>query len=201
MEKFCSRCNKLLSFDCFQKNSSNKDGLQSWCRSCRKESFDLSYKKDKRLYDSLLYQKNKEIRKNKARLYYKNNKTLIYTRVKIRYSADSAYRLSSLLRRRMSKLITRQQRAGSAIRDLGCSLEHLKLHLELFWDAGMSWSNYGKKDGWVVDHIIPLGSFDLTNRRQFLVASHFTNLQPLWYVDNQIKVKKDIEYIRKKKGI
>lgn len=45
----------------------------------------------------------------------------------------------------------------------------------------MSWYNYGE---WHLDHIIPLVSFDLTNRWQFARACHYTNYQPLWWWDN-----------------
>jgi hypothetical protein len=81
-------------------------------------------------------------------------------------------------------------RAGSGKGDLGCSIEHLKLHLELFWDEGMNWENYGHKRGqWSIDHIKPLSRFDLTDRDQFLEANHYLNLQPLWHSDNVRKGK------------
>ena len=41
----------------------------------------------------------------------------------------------------------------------------------------MTWGNYGKF--WEIDHILPLASFDLTDREQFLRSIHWTNLQPL----------------------
>lgn len=47
----------------------------------------------------------------------------------------------------------------------------------------MTWENHGKY-GWHIDHIKPLVSFDLTERKQFLEAVHFSNLQPLWSGDN-----------------
>jgi len=52
----------------------------------------------------------------------------------------------------------------------------------------MTWDNYGSGPGsWNIDHIIPLSSFDLTDREQFLEACHYTNLQPLWFEDNMEK--------------
>lgn len=89
-------------------------------------------------------------------------------------------------------------KAGSAVRDLGCTTEELRAYLEAQFRLGMSWDNYGK-GGWEIDHITPLASFDLTDREQFLKACHYTNLQPLWHHENRAKGDKlvvDGEMIR-----
>lgn len=100
-----------------------------------------------------------------------------------RYNEDVYFKMAHSLRSRLRLAIKRGQKAGSAVRDLGCSIEELKQHLEAQFTEGMGWENYGL-DGWHIDHIIPLSSFDLTNREQFLKACHYTNLQPLWAKDN-----------------
>lgn len=62
----------------------------------------------------------------------------------------------------------------------------LKQHLEKLFQPGMTWENWSR-DGWHIDHIVPLSSFDLTDREQFLKACHFSNLQPLWAKENLSK--------------
>ena len=93
---------------------------------------------------------------------------------------DINFRLAKRLRGRMQDLI----RAGSAVRDLGCSVSDFKEFIEQRFSGGMSWPNYGK---WHLDHIVPLASFDLTDRQQFLEAAHYSNYQPLWAQDNLSK--------------
>ena len=53
----------------------------------------------------------------------------------------------------------------------------------------MNWLNY-KLDGWHVDHIRPVASFDLTNEEEFKKCFHYTNLQPLWADENLKKSDK-----------
>ena len=96
------------------------------------------------------------------------------------------FKLTKILRSRLRNAICFDLRSGSAVSDLGCSVQHLKLHLELF--EGMTWDNYGFGKGkWNIDHILPLSSFDLSDRGQLLKAVHFTNLQPMWHEDNMAK--------------
>lgn len=98
-------------------------------------------------------------------------------------------RLKHNLRSRINHAIKSNFKTGSAIDDLGCSIEFLKKYLENQFTHGMSWDNYGKT-GWSIDHIKPLDSFDLTDRAQYLIASNYKNLQPLWATENSKKRNK-----------
>ena len=93
------------------------------------------------------------------------------------------YKLKDRLRSRLHHALKGNIKNGSAVRDLGCTLEELKIHLENQFEEGMTWDNW-KKDGWHIDHIKPLNSFDLTDPVQLKEACHYTNLQPLWAHDN-----------------
>jgi hypothetical protein len=51
--------------------------------------------------------------------------------------------------------------------------------------VGMTWGTYGEI--WVVDHIVPLRLFDMTNEEELRVALHYKNLMPLYKQDNMCK--------------
>lgn len=99
------------------------------------------------------------------------------------------YKLKCRLRQRLNNALKTSQKSGSAVRDLGCSVSELKTYLESKFQPGMTWNNWSI-DGWHIDHIKPLSSFDLTDRKQLLEACHYTNLQPLWWQDNLTKSDK-----------
>jgi hypothetical protein len=69
---------------------------------------------------------------------------------------------------------------------LGCSVKHLKIHLELKFQPGMTWENYGI-EGWHIDHVHPCSAFDLTKPDQQRLCFNYTNLQPMWAYENRSK--------------
>jgi len=126
------------------------------------------------------------------REYYQNNKEKILFKTnaytKERSKKDINFKLARNLRSRLGCAIKGSFKAGSAVRDLGCSISFLKEYLKSLFAEGMTWNNWGYgKNKWNIDHIIPLSSFNLTNREQLLKACHYTNLQPLWQSQNLLK--------------
>lgn len=107
-----------------------------------------------------------------------------------RKTYDSSFKISCNIRSRISKAVKNNYKSGSAVKDLGCSIDELKKYLEDQFQPGMTWDNYGHK-GWHIDHIKPLSSFNLTNKKEFKKACHYSNLQPLWAKDNLIKGAKN----------
>ena len=91
------------------------------------------------------------------------------------------------LRTRIWHVLKDNIKSGHMIELLGCSVEQLKQYLEKQFTVGMSWSNYGK---WHVDHIKPCVLFNLSLSEEQQKCFHYTNLQPLWAVDNKSKGKK-----------
>lgn len=127
----------------------------------------------------------------KAYTHSQEGKAVSRSYKKEKYATDIQFKLRQILRSRLTKAISRDYKTGSAVRDLGCTIAELKTYLELLFQPGMSWDNW-IPDGWHIDHIKPLASFDLTNREQFLQACHYTNLQPLWAEENLSKKDKPL---------
>lgn len=63
---------------------------------------------------------------------------------------------------------------------LGCDWEFFKSHIERQFVDGMSWSVFGSQIH--IDHIVPMAT--ATTEAEVLALNHFTNLQPLWALDN-----------------
>lgn len=75
------------------------------------------------------------------------------------------------------------KKEGHSHEQLGYSKQDLRLHLESFWEPGMSWENYGNRaHQWDIDHVKPLASFSLGTPAS--VVNALTNLRPLWALDN-----------------
>jgi hypothetical protein len=110
------------------------------------------------------------------------------TYFKNRYKSDLNFRLASIIRRRINKIVRRDVRPSSAIKGLGCSFDQLIDHIQIQFEPGMTWYNYGE---WHIDHIKPLSAFDLTDIDEFNRACHYSNLQPLWAKDNLSKGAKE----------
>ena len=125
---------------------------------------------------------NKNWRDNNKEKVSKQTKAYFNNRLK----TDVQFKLTHNLRNRLNSAIKGNYKVGSAVKDLGCSVEELKSYIESKFQPGMSWDNWNK-DGWHIEHIKPLASFDLTDRNQLLEACHYTNLQPLWATYNIIK--------------
>lgn len=143
-------------------------------------------------YDDSLLTSEERIankKKNDKRYYQAHKKEKrIYDRLysRKRLDNDPIYKLRHNIRARFRMAIKHKRKSGSAIRDIGCSIQEFKVYIESKFQQGMTWENWSLK-GWHLDHIRPLASFNLSDREQFLQAIHFTNYQPLWAKDNLSK--------------
>lgn len=162
---FCPICKKEFT---------PKSSLAKFCgQPCQKKAYYKIKGDYLRQYGLNYYQQNKEKMIKQAGVYRS-----------ILLKTDLSARLKQNLRNRLYYAIKDNYKGGSAVGNLGCSIEELKKHLESKFQSGMTWNNYGD---WHIDHIKPLSLFDLSSLEQVKVACNYTNLQPLWAKDNLAK--------------
>lgn len=100
-----------------------------------------------------------------------------------RYRNDPLFKIKFTLRKQLRKLVKGELKVDRK-QMFGCSVEHLKAHLQSQFSKGMNWNNHGK---WHIDHIVPCSSFDLSKIEEQRKCFHWTNLRPLWARENLIK--------------
>lgn len=175
----------------------NKDARKIYVER-HKEEIDRYQKQYREANKEKTKEYNKKYREGhleKRREYCRNNKEKITKQVMKKYNSDVNFKIKHIIRHRINMAIKNDQKVGSAIKDLGCSIEKLRLHLEKQFYSNpktgemMTWDNYGI-NGWHIDHINPLSNFDLTNKKQFKKACNYRNLQPLWGFENRSKSNK-----------
>lgn len=110
---------------------------------------------------------------------------------KLRKEKDFSYKLSTLFRSRISRAIKEGygKKSSKVIELLGCDWNTAKEWVEKQWKEGMNWDNHGLK-GWHIDHIIPVSFFNMKDLNEQKKCFHYTNLQPLWAIDNIKKSNK-----------
>ena len=132
---------------------------------------------------------NRDKRNLAAKKYRTKDKSKIETRryYQEKYHNDIEFKLTKLLRRRISSALKGSSKSAKTIELLGCQIEIFKAHLQRQFTKGMSFDNHGE---WHIDHIVPCASFDLTDPQQQKECFNYRNLQPLWAKDNLTKQDK-----------
>lgn len=163
--KFCTNCNIEKEINLFPSRIDSKDGYRNQCINCFRQKSNSSKKSYK--------QKNKKSIREKDLIYRKD-----------RMKNDPLYRAKvdarNIIRKALNEIgYTKKSRTEEI---LGCSFIEFKNHIESLFIENMSWEN---RNEWHIDHIIPLAFAE--NEKELLLINHYTNLQPLWAFDNQLK--------------
>jgi len=195
--KKCYSCKENLKLTLFNRSGRYWDKLDNICKVCESERKKKYYKKPgvkelKNKTRQIWRKKNPErVHRSDKRNRQKrklNGKHRAYRNK--RYRNDDHFRLRIILASRLTKALKSNgvQKTTSTMKLCGCSLDKLQQHLESQFTDGMSWENKGE---WHIDHIKPCAAFDLTDVEEQKKCFHFTNLQPLWALDN---IRKGAKY-------
>lgn len=198
--KVCSKCNVEKKICEFHRWKFGPNGYKRECKECRKDETKTYYNKNNEKvklrvskYRKLNPEKVKEVKqkiyeRDKDRIllvnkiYRKNNRKKLNEHQNNRKLNDPIFKLKHNMNSRMkifmkSNNITKQNRTFDIV---GCTPEYLKEHLEKQFTEGMSWERLGREIH--IDHIIPLSS--AKNEEEVYKLCHYSNLQPLWAIDN-----------------
>ncbi len=96
------------------------------------------------------------------------------------------------MRKRLSFLLRKSivSKTEQTFELLGISLTEFKAYLQENFKEGMTFENYGQ---WHLDHKKPCYYFDLTKLEDRQACFHYTNIQPMWAIDN---LKKNRHYVQ-----
>jgi len=198
---------KILSRERYITNKSNQSYYQK--NKEKRKLYNIINKEQIKSKRKIYYYKNKQKLSSAGKLYRHNNKEKIKLYIirnkniiskthnkyiKNRKLTDVNFKLTTIIRTRISNALNGNFKTGSSIKLLGCSIGEFKKYIEGRFKNGMTWKNHGRNT-WHLDHIKPLASFDLTNHSEFSKACHYTNYQPLWAIDNLRKNDK-LEYVQ-----
>jgi len=112
-----------------------------------------------------------------------NKKDLKTFRIKNR--GNPIYRMQQNMRSAMWAALAGRRKSQSTMNIIGCTVEELFEHLESCssWEFWMTRENYGK-NGWDVDHIIPISKWSENCPLQFALCWDKSNLQPMEHIAN-----------------
>lgn len=135
--KKCSRCLETKSLFDFNKNKTTKDGLQFYCKSCRKTVCASSFQK--------ISKEQKQARNASSKQWKENNKEQVKAYA-IAYSKKNTAKRTALERKRE---LAKKNRTPSWLTPFDL------LHMQcLYQVAAMRTKESGQQ--WHVDHIVPL---------------------------------------------
>lgn len=142
-------------------------------------------KKELRLKQKIYREKNKEKIKLIGKNYQINNRDKLRkygsNYVCKRRKSDCLFKLKMNIRSRIMCMFKKNKwtKNTKSEKILGCTFEFAKKWIEKQFKKGMNWENHGE---WHIDHKIPLAY--AKNEQELKELCHYTNLQPLWGLEN-----------------
>jgi hypothetical protein len=169
--KTCFKCQIAKPLDLFGKDKRQKDGKFYYCKDCSKVR---SITNNNKLRAT---KEGRAAHSQSSLCSQKNSPTGQYAKLKNDPLFKFAFNMRSLVGHSIKKQGYSKKAKTAAI--LGCDFEFFQLYMEMQFKPGMTWDNHGE---WHIDHKTPI-SWAKTEE-EVIKLNHFTNLQPLWAVEN-----------------
>lgn len=167
----------------------NSETIKKKSKEFRDNNKELVSERKRNYYKNLSEEDKSKLKEKKRELYHKNN----YKKTKLEYVNEKLkndpffklkFNIRSLIRNSIKRGFTTKSK--KTIEVLGCSFEEFKIYIELKFNENMNWDNQGTY--WHMDHIIPISS--AINDNEVYKLNHYTNFQPLYWLDNLKKSNK-----------
>ncbi len=182
--------------------SESRSGMRNTCKQCKRDYDKIRHvqNRDKNILRAAIYQKLNRDKINKSNVARKNKNRVeankkIAAKVKARMDRDPLFKLRSRISNRIYCAFKRRGSIKNVTlkESIGIDLPTFKIYMQKQFKKGMTWGNYGMGIGkWNVDHKIPLSS--AKTEEELILLFHYTNLQPLWHVDNMKKSNKILPF-------
>ena len=194
--KRCAKCGIEKLPDAFYKHERNRDGLQSYCKTCKQKLMRVWREKNSdhmKKQHQHYRETHREERREYNRQWRQKNRGYWRGYQNRRLHEDLNYRLQNYISRAIRRAIKKNRK--SAFNILGYTVEELRQHLESLFQPGMSWENYGTE--WHIDHITPKSWFNVegpdgVDEYELRLCWAIENLQPMWGDEN---LEKNNKYI------
>ncbi len=143
-----------------------------------KESGRNYYQKNRnRILNYAAKQRNRDDFKEKNRNYQREWARKQRQRLEVRILGRLRSRIYTAIRSNGGKKFHNTEKL------IGCDIEFLKWYIESRFTEGMSWDKL--VNGEIhIDHHIPCAEFDLTDETQQKQCFYYSNLRPMWWLDN-----------------
>ena len=179
----------------FQQSDENKESHKKYAQSDKGKKNVKRYQQSYKGRETLKKYRELDITKisiRKAKKKYRQSdkgKEFYSEYVKERRKTDPIFKLSLEVRNRLRAFLKVRniRKTNRTFKMVGCTPEFLKEYLEKKFKPGMSWKNHSMR-GWHIDHRIPLDSAKTYEDIERLI--HYTNLQPMWAIENLKKSNK-----------
>ncbi len=187
--KTCKTCGVDYALTEYHKTTQIKSGFSYHCKKCcRKKENEYKARPEYKIKMSerrsrLTLEEKQKIRE-KRKISWKKYAPKAKLRHKERLANDPFYKLKkSLLKRARNELKRKGVNIDHAenLLILGAPAEVVREHIKRQFKKGMTWENYGYNT-WHLDHKIPLRT--AKNEKELKELLHYTNLQPLWAIEN-----------------
>ena len=168
--KQCSKCKKEKLLKEFSKDKKTKDKLSYRCKECCS-------------IHNHIWHKNKENRDRRKKAWVRNSIAAMKNNPQRKAAAGIRGKNVYIIKN------INTVKDETVMDKLGCNRAQFKSHIEKHFEPGMSWHNHG---AWHQEHDKPLSKFDLLDPDQVKIANHYTNIYPMWGLNNYIKYNKNV---------